>query len=135
MLTCRNVITSGCYAPLCHNGSGTLTHMPMLNMTTSTNMPPKVQSTMTSKAATRDLHSLPAKPYLFSMMPGICGSLPPSSTKPIMAHTWSKSLVVDSIDMLMTTFKNAIWMLSNQTHPTLAMLHQLHLHQLLSPKQ
>ena len=89
-----------------------LTYMPMLNVTTSTNVPPKVQSTMTSEAATRNLYSLPTKPYLSSVMPGTCGPLPPSSTKPIMAHTWSKSLVVDSTDMLMTTFKNVMWMLS-----------------------
>ena len=101
-------MTSECYAPLCHNRSGTLTCMPMLNVTTSTNMTPKVQSTTTSKAATRKLHSLPAKPYLSSMMPGTCGSLPPSSTKLIMAHTWSKSLAVDSTDMHVTTFKNVI---------------------------
>ena len=95
--------------------------MPMLNVTTSTNAPPKVQSTMTSEAAARNLHSLPAKAYLFSMMPGTGGSLPPSSARPIMAHTWSKSLAVDSTDVLVMAFENVIWMLSNQTHPTLAM--------------
>ena len=48
--------------------------------------------------------------------------LPPSSsTKPIIAYTWSKSLVVDSTDVLMTTFENIIQMMSNQIHPTLAM--------------
>ena len=78
------------------------------------------KNTMTSKAAARNLHSLMAKQYLSSMMPGTCGSLPPSSTKPIMVPTWSKSLVVDSTDMLMTTFKNISQMLSNQTHPTFA---------------
>ena len=53
MLTCihlQKCYTSECYAPLCHNISGTLTHMPMLNVTTSTNVPPKVQSTMTSES-------------------------------------------------------------------------------------
>ena len=114
--------TSKCYAPLCYSRSGTPTHMSMLNVTISTNVPPKVQSTMTSKAAARDLPSLLAKPYLSSMTPGTCGSLPTSSAKPKKAHTWSKSLVMDSTDMLMSTFVGTIiQMLSNQTHPTLAM--------------
>ena len=108
------------------------THILMLNMTTSTNVLPKVQSTMTSEAATRNLHSLAAKLYLSSMMPGICGSLPSSSAKPRMAPTWSKLLVVGSTDVLMTTFENVIWMPSNQTH---AMKHHLHQHQLLPPRQ
>ena len=112
--------TSECYAPLCHNGSGTLTHMLMLNMTTPTNMPPKVQSTTISEVAARNIHSLPAKLFLSSLAPGTCFSLPPSSAKLIMVHTWSKSLVVDSTDMTMTAFKNVIQMLSNQTHTALA---------------
>ena len=62
------------------------------------------------------------QPYLSSMTPGTCGSLPTSSAKPKKAHTWSKSLVMDSTDMLMSTFVGTIiQMLSNQTHPTLAM--------------
>ena len=124
MLTCIHLqicYTSECYAPLCYNRSGTPTHVPMLNMTTPTNMPPRVQSTLTSEAAARNLHSLPAKPYLSSMMPGTCGFLPPSSAKPIMAHIRSKSVVVVSTDVLMTTFKNIIQMLSNKIHPTLVM--------------
>ena len=123
------------YAPLCHNRSGTLTYMPILNMTTSTNVPPRVQSTTTSEDAIRNLHSLPAKQYLSSMTPGTCGFLPPSSPMPIMAHTQSKSLVMDSTEVLMTTFGNVIQMLSNQTHPTLVMQQHLHVHQLLPPRQ
>ena len=52
---------------------GTLNHMPMLNMTSSTSVPLRVQTT-TNEAATRNLHSLL---FLFSMTPGTCGSLPP----------------------------------------------------------
>ena len=124
MLTCihlQKCYTSEYYAPLCHNRSGTLTHMPMLNVTTSTNVPPRVQSTISSKTAAKNLHSLLAKLYPSLMTPGTCGSLPPSSTRPILAHTCSKSLVADSTDMILTTFGNVIQMLSNQTHPTLAM--------------
>ena len=124
------IYTSEHYAPLCHRGSGSPMHMVMLNMTISTNVPPRVQSTVTSKAAARNLHSLLAKLYLSSMTPGTCDSLPPSSARQIMAPTWPKSLVVDSTDVLVTTFENVIQMLSNQTHPTLVMYHQLH-----SPKQ
>ena len=90
MLTCihlQKYYTSKCYAPLCHNWSDMLTHMPMLNVTTSTNMPCKVQSSTTSKAATRDLPFLPAKLFLSSITPGTFSSLPLSSTKPIMVHT------------------------------------------------
>ena len=32
---------------------------------------------------------------------------PPSSTKPIMAYTWSESLVVDSTEMVMTTLRKS----------------------------
>ena len=40
-----------------------------------------VQSTeyTTSEAATRNLHYVPAKPYLSSVTPGTCGAQPPSS--------------------------------------------------------
>ena len=43
------------------NGSDALTHMPMLNLTTSTRMPSKLQSATTSEAAARNLHSSLAK--------------------------------------------------------------------------
>ena len=91
MLTCiylQKYYTSEYYTALCHNGSDTPAHMPMLSMTASTNMPLRAQSTMTSEAATSNLHSLLAKLYLSSMMPGTCGSLSPSSAKPIIAPTW-----------------------------------------------
>ena len=124
MLTCVHLqksYTSEYYAPLCHNGSGKLANMLTLNVTTSINVPPRAQSTMTSEAAARNLHSLLVKLYLSSMTPGTCGSLPVLATRPMMTHTWSKPLVVDSTDMLVTTGGNVIWMLSNQIHPTLAM--------------
>ena len=123
MLTCiylQKYYTSKYYAPLCHSRSGTLTHMSMLSVTVSTKVPHRVQSTTTSKAATRNLQFLPDKLYLSSVTPGSCGFLPPSSAQPMMAPTCSKSLVVDSTDVFITTFKNIIWMLSNKTHPTLA---------------
>ena len=59
----------------------------------------------------KNLHSLLAKLYLYSMMPGTCGSLPPSSVNPIIAHIWSKSLVVDRTDVLVITLENVIHML------------------------
>ena len=70
---------------------------------------------VTKSAEYHDQQSCHKKPpfftgqlYLFSMVPGTCCSLPPSSTKPIMVPTWSKSLVLDSTDVLMPTFKNII---------------------------
>ena len=77
----------------------------------------EMQSTMTNKVPTKHFPFSLAKLYLSSVMPGTCASLPPSSTKPIMAPIWSKSLVVDSTDVLMITFENIIQMLLNQTHP------------------
>ena len=55
----------------------------MLNVTTSTKVSLRAKSTMISEAATGHLHSSLAKPYLSSMTPETCGSLPPSSTNAI----------------------------------------------------
>ena len=79
-------------------------------------MPPRIPYTMTSEAAERSPYSLPEKLCLFSLMPGTCGSLPPSSEKLTMAHTWSKSLVEDSTNIPMTASMNITQMLLKLTY-------------------
>ena len=116
MLTCihlQKCYTSKYYAPLCHNRSGTLTPMLMLNMTTS----PMCCSESRVPWPVR----LPQEPPFFDgQTVSVLNDtrnlwlLPASSAKLIMVHTWSKSLVVDSTDMLVTTIKNVIQMLQTR---------------------
>ena len=78
--------TRGPSVPHYHKGSVTRTPMLQMTMINSTNVPPRVQSTMIT-VADPNPHCMQGKQCLSSMMPGPYGSQPRSSIKPPMAST------------------------------------------------